>query len=94
MDLQSVGGEGMNEGTVDVDEFVSGECSQEIPWGDDWWPVRDLPENAIGLRGVYYHRHSWRWLNIGGGGPVMPAEAGTALHVPIPQLGANEESIT
>ena len=22
----------------------------------------------------------WRWLDIGGGGPAMPAEAGTPLH--------------
>lgn len=60
---------------IDRDELISGEClgmliSHELPpdapgriWGDEYW----------------YSVHMWRWLDIGGGGPVMPKKPGSPL---------------
>ena len=50
---------------MDEDELIGGGCAQEL-------------KRAEFCRSHYW-AHNWRWLDIGGGGPVMPAQAGTAL---------------
>ena len=65
------------------DELISGEC----PWMTTTDGLRDIDKPLFAsmadlLRDDRWHKMTavrWRWLDIGGGGPVMPAEPGTAL---------------
>ena len=54
---------------MNENELISGECWQEGIGEEGWYH----PNFHIAWR------VRWRWLDIGGGGPVMPAEAGTKL---------------
>ena len=73
------------------DELISGECEREgkehgEPYVSGWW-LEPVP-GALGLSGYKRKRYAgcpyfyWRWLDIGGGGPVMPA----TVNDPIPGL--------
>ena len=67
------------------DELVSGfwaRCRQEIPLPGievlgEWACVSMVPWRTVWDSGARYSDRDWVWADIGGGGPVMPAEAGT-----------------